>query len=171
MKRQVFVDSCFLGYLPYLVVHILFSNKREDNIRRRSFIGTFGKPVEDFNLVVVTHLLYISPSEFADIADTQTKSINVAKYALFRGFLWRFDIILVILSHNLRRYISYNVALTFWLCIYTKKIIGQTSDGTTHRYRSFWRWYAVNKDCFMAGWVRLASTASCGLWQRTWLTM
>ena len=130
VKRQVFVDSCFLGYLPYLVVHILFSNKREDNIRRRSFIGTFGKPVEDFrrqgigqpvtsllltdfNLVVVAHLLYISPSEFADIADTQTKSINVAKYALFRGFLWRFDIILVILSQNLRRYISYNVALTF----------------------------------------------------------
>lgn len=89
VKRQVFVDSCFLGYLPYLVVHILFSNKREDNIRRQSFIGTFGKPVDDFrrqgigqpvtsllltdfNLVVVTHLLYISPSEFADIADTQT---------------------------------------------------------------------------------------------------
>ena len=23
VKRQVFVDSCFLGYLPYLVVHVL----------------------------------------------------------------------------------------------------------------------------------------------------
>ena len=45
MKGQMFVDSCFLGYLPYLVVHILFSNKRVDNIRRQSFIKIYYCPL------------------------------------------------------------------------------------------------------------------------------
>ena len=44
---------------------------------------------------------------------------NVAKCATFDVFIWLFDDILVILSHNLRRYTLYNVALKDKSYVYT----------------------------------------------------
>ena len=77
---------------------------------------------------------------------------NVANYALFSRFIWLFDINLVSLPQNLRRYKCYFVAQsTNALCIYTKELIGRTSVGTRPKFHSFKRKYSVSRGCFMAG--------------------
>ena len=121
-------------------------------------IPAFGRPKGSFAASSLTARGSPGQSPFFTAPYFQDRSatlpfrrINAAKIALFQRFLWRFDVIVVVLPQNLRRCTSYNVVLVYSLCIYSKEIIGQTSDGTNCRYRSFRRWYAVSKDCFMAG--------------------
>lgn len=68
-----------------------------------------------FTYILHLHLkkLLTDGIEQKKIAIFPFRRINVAKYVLFQRFLWRFDVILVILSQNLRRYTSYNVALVY----------------------------------------------------------
>src|SRR5574344_1305027 len=80
-----------------------------------------------------------------------------------QDYIWICAILLLILSQNMRRYLSCNVAIyykTIPICIYTKEKIGQNSDGMKQEFHFLLKSQAVSRVCFTVVWVILASTTS-----------